>query len=189
MFHGALQPRSRRSDGRARGGRRPFDARRRGPGRDRHRRRAGDRARDGPPPRQGGARIVVAEWKPDRMQRTVDELTALGVPTLGVVCDVSRKDRIDAMVAATVERFGRVDALVNNAQTFRPGATIAEVSEEDVEVFHRSGVLGTLWAMQAVFPTCGRAGGAASSTSPRRWGSPGAGASPPTTRRRSPSGP
>lgn len=101
---------------------------------------------------KGGARIVVAEWKPDRMQRTVDELTALGVPTLGVVCDVSRKDRIDAMVAATVERFGRVDALVNNAQTFRPGAAIADVSEEDVEVFHRSGVLGTLWAMQAVFP-------------------------------------
>ena len=56
------------------------------------------------------------------------------------------------MVAATVERFGRVDGLVNNAQTFRPMAPIAEVEEDDVDVFYRSGVKGSLWAMQAVYP-------------------------------------
>ncbi len=56
------------------------------------------------------------------------------------------------MVAQTVDRFGRVDALINNAQTFRPLASVAEVSEDDVDVFYRSGVKGTLWAMQAVYP-------------------------------------
>ena len=56
------------------------------------------------------------------------------------------------MVAATVERFGRVDGLINNAQTFRPLAPIAEVTERDVDVFYTSGVKGTLWAMQAVYP-------------------------------------
>ena len=50
-----------------------------------------------------------------------------------VVCDVNRKDQVDAMVAAAVERFGRVDALVNNAQTFRPQAPLATVTEDDVE--------------------------------------------------------
>src|SRR6476661_5855846 len=62
---------------------------------------------------KGGARIVVAEWKPALMQSTCDELTELGVENLGVVCDIQLRSDIDAMVASTVERFGRVDGLVN----------------------------------------------------------------------------
>jgi NAD(P)-dependent dehydrogenase (short-subunit alcohol dehydrogenase family) len=101
---------------------------------------------------KGGARVVVAEWKEHLLSETCAELTDLGVENLGVVCDIQHKDQIDAMVAQTVERFGRVDALVNNAQTFRPLAPIAEVSEDDVDVFYTSGVKGSLWAMQAVYP-------------------------------------
>lgn len=107
---------------------------------------------------KNGATVVVAEWKEHRMQSTVDELDALGVRNLGVVCDVSQQESIDAMVAATIERFGKVDAIVNNAQTFRPTAPLATVSADDVDVFYRSGVLGTLWAMQAVYPHMKAAG-------------------------------
>jgi len=101
---------------------------------------------------KGGARVVVAEWKQDLMARTCEELDALGVPNLGIVCDVQQQDQIERMIARTVEHFGRVDCLVNNAQTFRPLASIAEVTEHDVDVFYRSGVKGTLWAMQAAYP-------------------------------------
>jgi NAD(P)-dependent dehydrogenase (short-subunit alcohol dehydrogenase family) len=101
---------------------------------------------------KGGASIVVAEWRASTMQRTVSELEELGVPVLGVQCDINERDQIDAMVTATVERFGKVDAIVNNAQTFRPMASVESVSEDDVDVFYRSGVKGTLWAMQAVYP-------------------------------------
>jgi len=101
---------------------------------------------------RGGARVVVAEWKPDLLAEIGAELTELGVENLGVVCDIQDKDQIDAMVAQTLERFGRVDGLINNAQTFRPLAPVADVSEDDVDVFYRSGVKGTLWAMQAVYP-------------------------------------
>jgi NAD(P)-dependent dehydrogenase (short-subunit alcohol dehydrogenase family) len=101
---------------------------------------------------KGGASIVVAEWKPDLMREACDELDDLGVAHLGVQCDIQERDQIDAMVAATVERFGRVDGLVNNAQTFRPLAPVAEVADHDLDVFYRSGVKGTLWAMQAVYP-------------------------------------
>jgi NAD(P)-dependent dehydrogenase (short-subunit alcohol dehydrogenase family) len=100
----------------------------------------------------GGARIVVAEWKPDLLAAAVAELVGLGAEVLGVPTDIMEPAAIDAMVAATVERFGRVDGLVNNAQTFRPMAPMATVTAEDVDVFHTSGVKGTLWAMQAVYP-------------------------------------
>jgi 2-hydroxycyclohexanecarboxyl-CoA dehydrogenase len=101
---------------------------------------------------KNGASVVVAEWKEHRAHRTVEELEALGVPALAAVCDVSSKADIEAMVEATMARFGRIDALVNNAQTFRPQAPLATVTEEDVDVFYDSGVKGTLWGMQAVHP-------------------------------------
>ena len=101
---------------------------------------------------RGGAKVVVAEWKPDLLAAAVGELEALGVDVLGVRTNIMERAEIDAMVTATVERFGRVDGIVNNAQTFRPLAPMATVSAEDVDVFYTSGVMGTLWAMQAVYP-------------------------------------
>ncbi len=101
---------------------------------------------------KGGAAIVVAEWKPDLMEQTCAELDALSIRNLGVVCDVSERSDIERMIAATVDGFGRVDCLINNAQTFRPLASIAEVSERDLDVFYTSGVKGTLWTMQAAYP-------------------------------------
>jgi NAD(P)-dependent dehydrogenase (short-subunit alcohol dehydrogenase family) len=101
---------------------------------------------------QGGARIVVAEWKQHLLEETSSELSALGVDHLGVVCDIQQQAQIESMVARTVDHFGRVDALINNAQTFRPMASVAEVDAGDVDVFYNSGVKGTLWAMQAVYP-------------------------------------
>jgi NAD(P)-dependent dehydrogenase (short-subunit alcohol dehydrogenase family) len=100
---------------------------------------------------KAGAALVVADWKPEKMQRTVDELGALGTDAIGVECNIMERADLERMVATTVEHFGRVDALINNAQTFRPNAPMAEVSADDVDVFYRSGVIGTLWAMQAVY--------------------------------------
>jgi NAD(P)-dependent dehydrogenase (short-subunit alcohol dehydrogenase family) len=101
---------------------------------------------------KGGARVVVAEWKQHLLDETSAELKALGVEHLGVVCDIQQLDQINAMVERTVDTFGRVDGLINNAQTFRPMAAVADVSADDFDVFYTSGVKGTLWAMQAVYP-------------------------------------
>jgi NAD(P)-dependent dehydrogenase (short-subunit alcohol dehydrogenase family) len=101
---------------------------------------------------RGGARVVIAEWKDDLLAGAVAQLSELGVDVLGVRTNIMERAEIDAMVAATVERFGRVDAIVNNAQTFRPLAPMATVTADDVDVFHTSGVKGSLWAMQAVYP-------------------------------------
>src|SRR5438132_1621828 len=86
-----------------------------------------------------GAQIVVAEWKPQLLEDTCSELDALGVAHLGVVCDIQQRNDIHNMVARTIDRFGRVDGLINNAQTFRPMAPIAVVDEDDVDVFYTSG--------------------------------------------------
>ena len=138
---------------------------------------------------KGGARIVVAEWKDAAHRRDVRASSTSSASTnLGVVCDIQQHDQIDAMVAQTVERFGRVDGLINNAQTFRPLAPIAEVSERRRRRVLRLGREGHAVGDAGRVPAHeARRVGAASSTSRRRWASPAAPASRRTTRRRKPS--
>ena len=69
---------------------------------------------------KGGAKVVVAEWKTSCMDDVLAELER-SVHERSVWSATSWiATQIDAMVATTVERFGRVDGLINNAQTFRP---------------------------------------------------------------------
>jgi NAD(P)-dependent dehydrogenase (short-subunit alcohol dehydrogenase family) len=106
---------------------------------------------------KAGAAVVVAEWKEHRAIRTAQEITALGAEALAVVCDISRHEQIAGMVAQTVERFGRVDGLVNNAHTFTAKVPLAQARAEDLET-NLGTVRGTLWAMQAVHPHMAAAG-------------------------------
>jgi NAD(P)-dependent dehydrogenase (short-subunit alcohol dehydrogenase family) len=101
---------------------------------------------------KAGATVVVADYQPEKLRRTCEELCELGAPNLGVEVDIRDEDSINAMVAHVVGELGRVDGLINNAQTFRANAPMAEVVADDVDVFYQSGVLGTLRAMQAVYP-------------------------------------
>jgi NAD(P)-dependent dehydrogenase (short-subunit alcohol dehydrogenase family) len=62
-----------------------------------------------------GAAVVVAGRRPHLLESVVDEVTQRGGQALAVPTDVRQPDQVDALVARTVERFGRVDGLVNNA--------------------------------------------------------------------------
>lgn len=63
-----------------------------------------------------GADIVVCARKVERCAEAAEEIaTANGVRALGLRCDVSSKDEVEALVAQTVERLGRIDVVVNNA--------------------------------------------------------------------------
>ena len=61
-----------------------------------------------------GAAVVLGGTTA-RVHDRVDELTADGISAAAVVGDLTRPDAAQALVAGAVDRFGRVDALVNNA--------------------------------------------------------------------------
>jgi len=60
--------------------------------------------------RGAGASVVVAARRLDRLEDLANRIDA--VP---VACDVSRPEDVEGLVAATIDRFGQVDVLVNNA--------------------------------------------------------------------------
>ena len=99
-----------------------------------------------------GARVTLAERNAEWGERTAGEVEELGGEALFVPTDVSDKAQVEAAVAATVERWGAVHILVNNAWA---GAGLARVEwrrDEDMRSAFELGVMGCFWGMQAVFP-------------------------------------
>ncbi|OGG28842.1 hypothetical protein A2973_04420 [Candidatus Gottesmanbacteria bacterium RIFCSPLOWO2_01_FULL_49_10] len=62
-----------------------------------------------------GSKVVLAARRIDKLNALVDELKSLGREAIAVQMDVTKKDQIAAAVAKTVETFGRLDILLNNA--------------------------------------------------------------------------
>jgi NAD(P)-dependent dehydrogenase (short-subunit alcohol dehydrogenase family) len=62
-----------------------------------------------------GAAVVLAQRRAEIAARAAAALRADGFRALGAACDVSVRDDVRALIAATIEAFGRLDALVNNA--------------------------------------------------------------------------
>ena len=63
-----------------------------------------------------GANVVLTSRKIDVLEKTVEELeSATGGQALAVACDVRMYEQVEAMLEAAVKRFGKVDALLNNA--------------------------------------------------------------------------
>ena len=62
-----------------------------------------------------GAKVVVADIDAARAEAVVEEIEAAGGEALGVTVDVRESASVQAMVAATVQRFGRIDVLFHNA--------------------------------------------------------------------------
>jgi NAD(P)-dependent dehydrogenase (short-subunit alcohol dehydrogenase family) len=68
-----------------------------------------------------GLHIVMADVEEPALTEAADKVAGLGVDTLAVPTDVSREDAVQALAAATLERFGRVDVVCNNAGVAAPG--------------------------------------------------------------------
>src|SRR3954468_476286 len=62
-----------------------------------------------------GARVVLVARRRERLEAIAAEITAAGGTAMALPCDVEQRAEVDAAAAAVVERFGRIDLLVNNA--------------------------------------------------------------------------
>ncbi|MBL8222396.1 MAG: glucose 1-dehydrogenase [Bryobacterales bacterium] len=93
---------------------------------------------------QAGAKVVIATRRADRGEAVVARLHALGTEALFVQTDVTRAADLQAMVARTLDRFGRLDCAVNNAgasgAVLTPLADIDEASWDEVMNVNLKGV-------------------------------------------------
>jgi 3-oxoacyl-[acyl-carrier protein] reductase len=62
-----------------------------------------------------GAKVVACDIQLERAEQVVAEIKELGADAIAVQADVRDMMQIEAMVARTIEKFGKIDILVNNA--------------------------------------------------------------------------
>ena len=106
-----------------------------------------------------GCNIVVAARSeqesdpklPGTIYSTAEELRSLGVRALPVRTDVTDEESIRAMVQQTIDEFGRIDLLVNNAGVMGPGR-IWELPIKRWDLVMRVNVRGAVLCCQAVLP-------------------------------------
>src|SRR5206468_7959363 len=105
-----------------------------------------------------GARVVCVDHVVERAAETVAAIEAKGGTAVAVAADVTKRDQCERMVAAAVERYGRLDILDNNVGV---GArqSILEVTEDEWDRVMAVNLKSMVFASQAAIPYLEAAGG------------------------------
>lgn len=104
-----------------------------------------------------GANLVITGRNVAKLEAAKEELErAYGIEVLPVAADVSagadNEAVVQSVVDAAIEKFGRIDALVNNAQASASGVTIADHTMEQFNLAMYSGLYATYLYMQKCYP-------------------------------------
>ncbi len=93
-----------------------------------------------------GAKVVITARREAQLQAVADEIIAAGGEVLPVVGDISKPEDAEKMVAAAVEKFGKLDILINNAGVLDSGLKgIDKFSEEDINKVLDINTKGTMY--------------------------------------------
>ena len=98
-----------------------------------------------------GARIAVVDVNDAGAAETVATITGAGGEAIAVHADVSRRDDVEAMVAAAMDRFGRIDVLYNNAAVQMSGRLL-ECTEEQWDLTIATNLDAIFTACRAAIP-------------------------------------
>ena len=94
---------------------------------------------------QLGAKIAICGRRPQPLQEAVAELESKGIEAFAAPCDIREPEAISAYVDAVVERFGKIDVLINNAGGQFP-TTAEALSPKGFAAVIRNNLIGT-WTM------------------------------------------
>jgi NAD(P)-dependent dehydrogenase (short-subunit alcohol dehydrogenase family) len=99
-----------------------------------------------------GADIVLVDIVADdgKLESTAAEIKGLGHQCLAVKADISSQDDIEDMTRRALEKFKRIDILVNGAGVWIPGQTLIETPEENWDKVIDTNLKGTYFCCRAV---------------------------------------
>lgn len=101
-----------------------------------------------------GVGLVLAARDESRLQAVAAQCTELGAQALAVPTDVSHEAACRLLIATTIGKFGRIDALINNAG-MSAQALLEDVKAEDLawyEQLMRINLWGSVWCTHAALP-------------------------------------
>jgi len=99
-----------------------------------------------------GARVTVSSRKEDACATVAAEITATGAEALAMACNIGRKSDLQALVDATLARWGRIDILVCNAAVNPYFGPALGMSDEAFDKIMNSNVRSNFWLCNMVVP-------------------------------------
>jgi NAD(P)-dependent dehydrogenase (short-subunit alcohol dehydrogenase family) len=102
---------------------------------------------------KAGANVTITDVREDTLALTSAEFDGMtGGKHLAIVADGTKDDDVANAVQQTVDAFGRIDVLINNAQVAVTGVPLEDQTVEDVMVGVDSGFLASFRYLKACFP-------------------------------------
>lgn len=105
-----------------------------------------------------GGRVIVTDINDEAGRKTADDINAAGGEAIFIKQDVAVEAEWKTVVDAAVEKFGKVDVLVNNAGVLR-FKTIQETSAEDWDFINDVNTKGLFFGVKYILPAMEKAGG------------------------------
>ncbi len=100
-----------------------------------------------------GAKLVLTGRTVATLEGAKKELEEkYGVEVLTVGADGANEEQVQHVVEEAVKKFGKIDVLINNAQTSKSGMMLEQHSKEDFDLAIYSGLYATFFYMKACFP-------------------------------------
>lgn len=100
---------------------------------------------------RSGARVILTDLNEEQVKRQVERLTSDGLDVIGYKCDVTVEEDIRETIYLGLDKFGRIDVLINNAG-FQHVSPIEEFSTEKFELLLKVMVTGAFIGIKHVFP-------------------------------------
>lgn len=97
-----------------------------------------------------GARVVIADIRKEQAEATAHDISALGGEALALDIDVSDLDQLDRLVSRTVDHFGRIDILHNNAGIASPHPDFFAYTSEEWDRIMNINLKSAFFASQKV---------------------------------------
>jgi len=99
-----------------------------------------------------GASVVLNGRREDALKKTFQELSGLGPDPLIFCGDIGVRELAQRLVEKTLERFERIDILINNAGGSTHGRTIEQITQKDWEQTFQTNLQSVFFLCQAVVP-------------------------------------
>ena len=100
-----------------------------------------------------GANLVITGRNEQKLIDGKEELERLyGIKVLAMQCEGGDEEAVKATVKKTIETFGRIDVLINNAQASKSGVLLENHTKEDFDLAIYSGLYATFFFMRECFP-------------------------------------
>jgi len=99
-----------------------------------------------------GANLVITGRTVSRLEETKKTLEAYGVQVLPVAADGGHEDEVKAAVKQAVDKFGKIDVLINNAQVSASGVMLKDHTKEQFDLAINSGLYAAFFYMRECYP-------------------------------------